>query len=67
MNFQHEQSLCIKPELANTGVYQSIRQKDVGWNYLNFEARVLRLGETWEYETGDCEYGIVLLSGLFSV
>lgn len=49
------------------GVYQQVLAKDAGWEHLNMEARLMRKGETWQAETGEYEYAIVLLSGNFSV
>ncbi len=53
--------LLCKPEKGE--VYQSIKSEDVGWPLLNFEARLINKGKTWEGYTGDNEYGIILLSG----
>lgn len=49
------------------GVYQQVLAKEAGWEHLNMEARLMRKGETWQAETGDYEYAIILLSGNFSV
>lgn len=52
---------------STSGVYQSIMREEAGWEYLNFQARLMKQGETWKGETGDNEYGIILLSGNYSV
>ena len=49
------------------GVYHRITTQDAGWQYLNMEARLMKKGETWEGDTGDNEYGIILLSGNYKV
>lgn len=49
------------------GVYQKVLAEDAGWNYLNFEARLMKKGEVWEGNTGENEYGFILLSGNYSV
>jgi 5-deoxy-glucuronate isomerase len=49
------------------GSYQKISAADAGWTHLNMEARLMRKGETWEGDTGDHEYGFILLSGNYSV
>jgi 5-deoxy-glucuronate isomerase len=49
------------------GTYQRITSADAGWSHLNCEARLMRKGETWEGNTGNDEYGFVLLSGNYSV
>ncbi len=49
------------------GVYQRVLAKDAGWNFINMEARRMQQGESWSVETGDFEYGIILLSGNYTV
>ncbi len=49
------------------GVYQKMLAENAGWKFLNFEARRMKVGEVWEGDTGENEYGIVLLSGNFKV
>lgn len=58
--------LLAKP-IGKTGVYQRVTKEDGGWQYLNFEARLLIKGEVWNADTGENEYGIILLSGNYSV
>ena len=48
-------------------VYQSINTKKAGWNLLNFNSRILKKGQEWENNTGNYEYGIILMSGDYSV
>jgi 5-deoxy-glucuronate isomerase len=52
---------------ADLGVYQEITREEAGWEFLNFNARLLKQGETWEGSTGDHEFGIILLSGNYTV
>lgn len=49
------------------GVYQKLESKDAGWTHLNFQARLMRIGEKWQGNTGDNEYGFILLSGNYSI
>jgi len=49
------------------GIYQSITSEDANWEFLNFQARLMKKGEKWEGYTGDNEYGIILLGGNYSV
>ena len=58
--------LLAKPE-AESGIYQSVLKEDTGWQYLNFQARLMKRGESWKTNTGDNEYAIILLGGNFSV
>ena len=54
---------------AETGrrIYQSVLKEEAGWEYLNFQARLMQKGETWSADTGDNEYAIILLGGNYSV
>ncbi|MCC5927789.1 MAG: 5-deoxy-glucuronate isomerase [Cyclobacteriaceae bacterium] len=58
--------LLAKPESLSSGVYQRILKEEAGWEFLNFEARMLKKGEVWKAETGDHEFGIILLSGNYT-
>ncbi len=44
-------------------VYHHITDQEVGWPLLNFAARVIDRGKSWDGFTGDNEYGLILLSG----
>ena len=66
LNRDEKYPLLIKP-VSDRGVYQRILCQDAGWEYLNFEARLLKKGEKWTGNTGNNEYGIVLLGGNYSV
>jgi 5-deoxy-glucuronate isomerase len=57
----------IKASKTQDGIYQEILAKDVGWEFLNFNARILKKGQVWKGFTGDNEFGIILLSGDYSV
>jgi 5-deoxy-glucuronate isomerase len=48
-------------------VYQRVTAGDAGWTHLNMEARLMRNGKEWEGDTGENEYGFILLSGDYSV
>lgn len=53
--------------MNTTGIYQSVSKEEGGWQYLNFEARLMQKGEIWEGHTGNNEYGIILLSGNYRI
>ena len=57
----------VREAAKNFGVYQRILSEDAGWKYLNMEARLMKIGEEWKGETGDNEYGIILLSGNYTI
>lgn len=58
--------LLIKPE-SGSGVYQSVLKADIGWQFLNFQARLMKKGEKWTGNTEGNEYAIILLGGNYSV
>lgn len=66
INRDKKYPLLVKP-IAEAGVYQRVLQKDAGWEYLNFEARLMKSGEQWSGDTGGNEYAIILLGGNYSV
>jgi 5-deoxy-glucuronate isomerase len=57
----------MKSSQAKEGIYQEILAEDAGWEFLNFNARILKKGQVWKGFTGENEYGIILLSGDYSV
>ena len=59
--------LLMKSSQAKEGIYQEILAEDAGWEFLNFNARILKKGQVWKGFTGENEYGIILLSGNYSV
>ncbi len=62
-----KESYLIKHPSQTFGVYQKVTAEDAGWTHLNMEARLMRKGETWQGDTGENEYAIILLSGNYSV
>ncbi|MDD4191407.1 MAG: 5-deoxy-glucuronate isomerase [Mangrovibacterium sp.] len=66
MKIDAKYPLLAKP-VSNTGIYQSVLREEAGWQYLNFQARLMKKGEIWEGDTGENEYGIILLGGNYSV
>ncbi len=58
--------LLVRPH-ATHGEYVRVTPKTAGWEHLHFSARRIRAGEQWQAETGDFEYGLVLLGGVCSV
>ncbi len=62
-----KKSELVRHPSTGFGVYQKVTAADAGWSYLNFEARLMRQKEIWKGNTGDSEYGFVLLSGNYSI
>lgn len=57
----------LAKQSGESGVYQQVTKEDGSWQYLNFEARLMKKGEVWAGNTGENEYGIILLSGNYQV
>ena len=49
------------------GIYQSVLKEETGWQFLNFQARLMKKGEKWTGNTEGNEYAIILLGGNYSV
>lgn len=58
-------NIIIKPK--NQKNYQSISAENAGWEWLNFETRLMGSSEVWAHDTGKNEMVIVLLSGNYTV
>ncbi len=58
--------LLIRPT-AKAGEYLRITPERAGWDHLSFAARLLGQGESWTGNTGDAEYGFVILGGQCTV
>lgn len=48
---------------ANEGEYIRITPETAGWQHLSFAVRKMRQHQTWTSQTGDGEYGLVVLGG----
>lgn len=59
--------LKVARPIDQAGIYQSISREEAGWEFLNFQARLLKKGQRWNHDTGNNEYAIILLGGNFSV
>ena len=64
---KRKSDLLIHPNLKENGVYQSINPSSANWEFLSFEARKMKLNQSWDFETNGNEIAIVLLSGNFKV
>ncbi len=54
--------LLRRPQKGKTA-YQKIMAADAQWTHLNMEARLMQKGEIWQGDTGENEFGFILLSG----
>lgn len=57
----------LAKSIPGFGIYQSILKEETGWQFLNFQARLMKQGEKWIANTGGNEYAIILLGGNYSV
>ena len=64
---KRKSDLLIRPNLQENGVYQSVNPSSANWEFLSFEARKMKLNQSWDFETMENEIAIVLLSGNFKV
>jgi len=66
MVIQPKPSLRVRPSAA-AGEYTRVTPETASWEHLSFAARKLKAGEKWGENTGDSEYGLVVLGGICSV
>jgi 5-deoxy-glucuronate isomerase len=66
MNASSRSHLLIRPQSA-AGEYVRVTPATAGWEHLHFAARTMRKGENWRGQTGNCEYGFVILGGICAV
>jgi len=66
MNRDEKCALLVKPDEA-AQCYQYITREGGEWEFLNFAARKMHRSEIWEGNTGENEYGIILLGGNYRV
>jgi len=59
-------SELLRHPTSQSGEYLRVTPEQAGWELLHFAARRLKQGETWKLQTGEHEYGIVLLGGVCS-
>ena len=59
-------SLHILPR-GETGEYIRVTPESAGWEHLGFAARLMKRGEGWAADSGELEYGLVVLGGVCSV
>lgn len=52
---------------VDPGLITRITPDLAGWDYISFEARRMRAGDQWEFETGNHEFAFVNLSGSFTI
>jgi len=60
-----ESKLLVRPT-AGSGEYTKVSPKEADWELLHFAARRMSAGEQWEFDTGENEFGIVVLGGTCS-
>lgn len=63
MNYTAENMLIRSKDHVSTGIFAQVSAQQAGWAYLNMAARRFNKGEKWQSNTGDFEYGHVILGG----
>ncbi len=63
MRYTADNMLLRSTDKGETGIFASVTPQQAEWEYLNFEARRFNKGQRWADETGDFEYGHVILGG----
>ena len=63
---QQTSRLLVRPK-ENSAEYQRLTPESAGWDLLNFGARKMQQGESWNYQTKSNELGLVILGGKCSV
>lgn len=56
----------VRHPLSASGIYHHLTPQEAGWASLCMEARLMQKGQCWEGETGEYEYGFILLSGNYT-
>jgi 5-deoxy-glucuronate isomerase len=59
-------TLLVDPDRTQSE-YIHITPATAGWDHLHFSARKMQIHETWQAETGECEWALVILGGTCSV
>jgi len=67
MKYTAETMLIRSQDQGGTGVFASVSPQQAGWEYLNMEARRLNTGQRWGKNTGEYEYGLVILGGVCTI
>lgn len=66
MKTQPPSRLLVRPRSSH-GEYLRVSPETAGWEHLHFAARRMKHGEHWQADTGEFEYGLVLLGGVCRV
>ena len=66
MSTTTESRLLVHPVDIN-GEYTRVTPLSAGWEHLSFAARRMPRGQVWSDQTGDCEYGLVVLGGTCAI
>lgn len=66
MTATRQSQLLVHPS-GSEGEFIRVTPQRAGWEHLSFAARRMRHGETWSAETGEFEYGLVVLGGQCSI
>jgi 5-deoxy-glucuronate isomerase len=61
-------SLIIHPEKnSHSDMIVEVQPKEAGWEFIHFQARRLAKGQSWSFESGNCELALIVLGGSLDV
>jgi len=63
------ENVLVRPtsDASDPDLILSVTPESAGWDYISFEARKLAAGQTWQFETGECELAFVNLTGRYDI
>jgi 5-deoxy-glucuronate isomerase len=67
MRQYNSENLVIHPTSGDPELIVEVTPQAAGWNTMSFQARRLRAGNTWDFETGKHELALVMLGGTLNV
>lgn len=60
-------NLIVHSSAREDGLLVEVTPERAGWEFIHFQARRLRTGETWSFDTAEHELALVLLGGRVTV
>ena len=55
------------PSVDDPGLILAITPERAGWEFISFQARRLAQGQSWSFQTGECELALVNFSGRYTI
>lgn len=63
------ETLLVRPrrDISDSEPLLRITPKDAGWDLISFEVRRLSAGQTWSFDSSECELALVNLTGRYAI